>query len=530
MGILTQTSQRDGATIPNFLHHNDIHIADTIGVDLGQTRFEFLPYCQILRTNVTEVKRIIDKIMVIKMDSPSDSMIDDNAFRVLLTLKEPFRPGGVMPQELERKLQTAQNRTPAKQRTTMWQSGLAEAVMNNMLQISMHPKRLFDSFEAFIKNTKIDTAPRRARPRTKGYTTSAPEARRNFLWAMAVDRFVKIVSDNEGRDLLTRFKLRGTEYYDERAVRYSEISNTMTVLSEHYKGLLAQAKASACDEYGNNELPSEAEEEMARYLYHEAMMADGKAEKDRFMVETDILPANTNGFLQKCVALYRIANGWHSILVVHIDDIWPTVGHRQTMLSQMEYDHAMESIGNMPTEKIMPHLIKVIQTTQWIIEACWTSGQINIFAEIMHSSDVSSAHLRIQGRDVPEADEYELPGTSIGRRRGVRYTDTAGIDSDVVMQDPASRDVGWPSNTTQSSNITGNGNPQTETNICRIRLERRSTVTYMCGDGVPNPESWPRTEIRCSARDGTETKVLWVNPETNTQYMSRALRFGDVVP
>ena len=72
MGVLTQTSQRDDATIPNFLYHNDTHIADTIGVNLGQTRLEFLPYCQILRTNTTAVRRIIDKIMTIRMDPPND--------------------------------------------------------------------------------------------------------------------------------------------------------------------------------------------------------------------------------------------------------------------------------------------------------------------------------------------------------------------------------------------------------------------------------------------------------------------------
>ena len=269
---------------------------------------------------------------------------------------------------------------------------------------------------------------------------------------------------------------------------------------------------------------------MARHLYHDAMITDGETEKARFMVETDILPAETDGFLQKCVAMYRIAQGWHSLLAVHIDDIWPTMGQRQTMLSRMEYENALETIGNMSTEKIMPHLIRVIQTTQWIIEACWTRGQIKIFAEIMHPSDVRSAHLRVQGRDVPDAEEYELPGTSVGRRRGVSYTDTAVIDTDIDMQDPALDDVGWPSNITQSPSITGNGTPQTATNLCRIRLERGNTVTYMCRDGVPNPESWPKTEIRCSARDGTETKVLWVSPETGTQYMSRAVRYGDVVP
>ena len=47
MGVLTQTSQRDDANIPYFLQYNETHIADTIGVDLGQTRLEFLPYCQI---------------------------------------------------------------------------------------------------------------------------------------------------------------------------------------------------------------------------------------------------------------------------------------------------------------------------------------------------------------------------------------------------------------------------------------------------------------------------------------------------
>ena len=157
--------------------------------------------------------------------------------------------------ELERKLHMAQNRTPAKKRTTMWQSGLAEAVMNNMLQISVHPKRLFDSFEAFLKHTKIDTAPRRAMPLPKGFcTTSAPEARRSFLWDMSVDRFVKIISEHEDRDLLNRFQCRGTEYYDARALRYNEISNTMAVLSEHYKGLLAEARSRACDEYQNSEI------------------------------------------------------------------------------------------------------------------------------------------------------------------------------------------------------------------------------------------------------------------------------------
>lgn len=368
-------------------------------------------------------------------------------------------------------------------------------------------------------------------PLHKGFcTTSAPEARRSFLWDMSVDRFVKIISEHEGRDLLNRFRCRGTEYYDARALRYNEISNTMAVLSEHYKGLLAEARSRACDEYQNSELPSETEEEMARHLYHDAMITDGETEKARFMVETDILPAETDGFLQKCVAMYRIAQGWHSHLAVHIDDIWPTMGQRQTMLSRMEYENALETLGNMSTEKIMPHLIRVIQTTQWIIEACWTRGQIKIFAEIMHPSDVRSAHLRVQGRDVPDAEDYELPGTSVGRRRGVSYTDTAVIDTDIDMQDPALDDVGWPSNITQSPSITGNGTPQTATNLCRIRLERGKTVTYMCRDCVPNPESWPKTEIRCSARDGTETKVLWVSPETGTQYMSRAVRYGDVVP
>ena len=103
MGVLTQTSQKDDANIPYFLHYNDTHVADTIGVDLGQTRLEFLPYCQILRTNITAVSRIVDKIMTVKSDQQSESIMEDDKFRVRLTLKLPFRPGGLMTGELERK-------------------------------------------------------------------------------------------------------------------------------------------------------------------------------------------------------------------------------------------------------------------------------------------------------------------------------------------------------------------------------------------------------------------------------------------
>ena len=47
-----------------------------------------------------------------------------------------------MTDELEKKMHMARNKNPAKKRTTMWQSGLTEAVMNNILQISVHPKKL----------------------------------------------------------------------------------------------------------------------------------------------------------------------------------------------------------------------------------------------------------------------------------------------------------------------------------------------------------------------------------------------------
>ena len=68
------------------------------------------------------------------------------------------------------------------------------------------------------------------------------------------------------------------------------------------------------------------------------------------------------------------------------------------------------------------------------------------------------------------------------------------------------------------------------TSICRVKMERGHYVTYLCKEGVPNPQKWPKTEIRCSTRDGTEAKVLWENPDSGKQYMSRSLRYGDVVP
>ena len=135
---------------------------------------------------------------------------------------------------------------------------------------------------------------------------------RNYLWEMSVAAFVKVTSDCENRDLINRFHFRGTDHYDARALRYDEIANTMAALSEHYKGLLSAARSQASNEFQNRGPPTDAEEQTARHLYHEAMITDGEIEKNRFFVETDVPPAETNGFLQKTVAMYRIALGWHA--------------------------------------------------------------------------------------------------------------------------------------------------------------------------------------------------------------------------
>ena len=148
-----------------------------------------------------------------------------------------------------------ETRTSAKKRTTMWQSPLAEAVMNNILQISVHPGKLHESFESFLKFTKIDTAPRRARLLPKGLcTTPTQQAMRNYLWEMAVAKFVTMASDCEERDLIDRFRFRGTVHYDARALRHDEIANTMAATSEHYKRLLSAAKHEAANEYQNSYL------------------------------------------------------------------------------------------------------------------------------------------------------------------------------------------------------------------------------------------------------------------------------------
>ena len=141
---------------------------------------------------------------------------------------------------------------------------------------------------------------------------------------------------------------------------------------------------------------TEAEDEAARHLFHEAMIRDGEIERDRFFVETDArLGQAAEGFLQKTVALYRITLGWHMLLITHVDEIWPTKGKRQIMLSRTEFENATETIRELSTEKIIPHLIKVIQTIQWILDSCWSRGFIKIFQQIMHPGDVSSEHLRV---------------------------------------------------------------------------------------------------------------------------------------
>ena len=188
------------------------------------------------------------------------------------------------------------------------------------------------------------------------------------------------------------------------------------------------------------------------------MIRDGEIERDRFFVETDArLGQAAEGFLQKTVALYRIALGWHMLLITHVDEIWPTRGQRQIMLSRTEFENATETIRELSTEKIIPHLIKVIQTIQWILDSCWSRGLIKIFQQIMHPGDVSSEHLRVYGRNVRDEDDCELPGTGVGRRRGVRYTNANATDMDVDEQDPALRGAGRTSNITQSPNTTGNG-------------------------------------------------------------------------
>ena len=219
--------------------------------------------------------------MTIKSDQPRESIMEDDKFGMRLTLKQPVSTRGTHDRVTwRREMHVGRNKTPAKKRTVMWQSGLAEAVMNNILQISVHPKKMLESFEDFLKFTKIDTAPRRARLLPKGFCdTSASQARRNYLWNVSVAKFVKVIPDFENRDLIDRFHFRGTEHYDARALGYDEIANTMAALSEHYKGLLGDARAQASDEYENNGPPTDAEEQTARHLFHAAMIADGEIER-----------------------------------------------------------------------------------------------------------------------------------------------------------------------------------------------------------------------------------------------------------
>ena len=73
MGVITETSQKDDSSIPNFLHYDDTHIANAVSVDLGQTRLEFLPYCQVLRTNTAAVDRVTERIMKISTGPRSTS-------------------------------------------------------------------------------------------------------------------------------------------------------------------------------------------------------------------------------------------------------------------------------------------------------------------------------------------------------------------------------------------------------------------------------------------------------------------------
>ena len=94
--------------------------------------------------------------------------------------------------------------------------------MNNILQISVHPGKLHERFEAFLKFTKIDTAPRRARLLPKGFCDTPSISRQCEIISgnMAVAKFVTMVIPTaKNRDLIDRFRFRGTVHYDARALR-----------------------------------------------------------------------------------------------------------------------------------------------------------------------------------------------------------------------------------------------------------------------------------------------------------------------
>ena len=61
------------------------------------------------------VDRITAKIMTIKSDQQRESIMEEDKFGMSLTLKQPFRPGGLMTSDLEKRLACGSKQNSSKE-------------------------------------------------------------------------------------------------------------------------------------------------------------------------------------------------------------------------------------------------------------------------------------------------------------------------------------------------------------------------------------------------------------------------------
>ena len=116
---ITETSQKDDSSIPNFLHYDDTHIAETpLASTWDKHVSSFCHTARCSRTNTAAVDRVTERIMTIKYRSTKSTLEDDDFGSAPVAESAVSSRGTQWLSALERKMHAARNKNSAKKRTS----------------------------------------------------------------------------------------------------------------------------------------------------------------------------------------------------------------------------------------------------------------------------------------------------------------------------------------------------------------------------------------------------------------------------